>query len=220
MTISNIFTVIARNLKVYSNSKLSSLIIILGPLMLMLIIGVSLQDNSLKNIQAGIFSSDSGDLSDNFINLLKEKGFNINIEETLEKCKKDVIEEINHVCIHLKKNEIGLEQISSNYKSYDIDIYVDFSKQRVVWDIIGSIQGIVEQESYSTRRTIIRDINDKIGDLDSRIILVENGLNNALAITSSLKQESLDTTGDLNSLKLIFSNTKNLLKIYKMQKYW
>jgi ABC-type polysaccharide/polyol phosphate export permease len=207
MTIKSIFNIIGRNLKIYSNSKFSSLIIILGPLILIMVLGASLQDASLKNIKAGIFSAESGEFKDNFVGLLETKSFMVTMEDSLEGCKKSVIDEENHVCINLKKNT-ELKDISSNYGNYDVDMYVDFSKQRIVWGIIGAIQGVVEQESYSEREGIINDIKSRTGNLNSRLTDVEEGLVNALSIADSIKQKNVNARSSLDNLRTSVSNAE------------
>ncbi|MFH1311157.1 MAG: ABC transporter permease [Nanoarchaeota archaeon] len=206
--VKRISAIIKRNLQIYSNSKLSSLIIILGPLILILMVSSLLQDTSLKNINAGVFSQEEGTFKDNFINRLNERSFIIKQEGSLESCKKDVINEITHVCIHLKKGGF----VVPGYKNYDIDIYVDFSKQNIVWGIIGSIQGIIEQESSSTREAVIKDIKNDVESLNSKLIAIENTLNVALSITTSFREKSSSITTEINDLKLILSSTKSVLQ--------
>ena len=84
----------------------------------------------------------------------------------------------------------------------------------IVIKIIHSL-GLFEQESYSTRKILVNDIRNNVGNLNSRIITVENGLNSALAITSSLKEKNLDVANDLGNLKLILSDTKQSLETIK-----
>ena len=60
-------SIIKRNLIILSRSRLSTLIMILGPIFLILIIGAGLGDTGLRNIQADIYISNQSVFTDNFL---------------------------------------------------------------------------------------------------------------------------------------------------------
>ncbi len=79
---------------------------------------------------------------------------------------------------------------------------MDFSKPRIVWQIIGSIQEIVEQESSSARQTIASDLKGESLTLSAKLIEEEDKINyilnnieiaqNQLLQVENKKQGSLD----------------------------
>jgi ABC-type multidrug transport system permease subunit len=189
MTI-KIFSVFKRNLQIYSNSKLSSLIFILGPLLLIFIVGASLQDTSLKNINAGIYPPEDDWFTTGFKQSLREKSFNLKEEKSLEECKGNVINGNTHVCIHLEQ-VFGVEMLPSgkSYESYNVNLYVDFSKPRVVWNIIGNIQEVVEQESDQRRSVLINDLKDDLGSLNTELTSGRSGLNTLIYRVDQLERD-------------------------------
>jgi len=209
--IKKVLNVISRNLKGYSNSKVSSLVIIIGPLILIVVIGALLQNASLKNIEAGVFFSGEGQFKDNFMNRLNERSFITTTESSLEECKEKVIKEINHVCIHLIKSDNDIESYSP-YETYDIDIYVDFSKQRIVWSIIGAVQRTVEVESDSIRNALINDIKSSSNNLNSRLADIDEQLYTASLLIDSLKSETTIAKNDLNNVIVSLSASQAILE--------
>jgi ABC-type multidrug transport system permease subunit len=199
----NILTIFSKNCKLMLNSKLSSLILILGPLIIIMIIGLPLQDPSLKNINAGIVSS-GDEFSIQFISKLKERGYNTLEEPSIESCKNNVINGKNHVCISIRKSEMTniIEGKLSN--NYDIKLHVDFSKQRIVWGIIGSISGLIDLESSRLAEETSSTFNSKI---DATLTFIDENENNLIMIDMRLDQireninNIIDETEKINSKK-------------------
>lgn len=147
-----------RNFFIIINSKLSSLMIILGPIILILITGLALQDNSLRSIEASIYSSTS--INPSFIEKMNARSFIVINSSSLDDCKSSVLQSKSQVCIEFVPSKSLL-----SHDSYDLHLYVDFSKQRIVWNIIGSIQGIVDDESTGIRSSLISSLKESIDEL-------------------------------------------------------
>jgi len=82
-----VLSIVARNFKIIFNSKLSFLILMIGPLFLVIITGSALQDNSLKNIKAGVFFHAQGEqlplAFDEFVDGFYKLIFNMPQAETI-----------------------------------------------------------------------------------------------------------------------------------------
>lgn len=179
--------IIKKNLQFFWNNKLSSLIFLFGPLILILIVGAAVQDISVKNINAGLYISEEGPNTENFFRKLEARSFNVGIETSLETCKNNVREGNSHVCIELKKAlNSTLPLDSGNYPNYDVKIYVDFSKQRIVWSIIGKIQGIVDEESYNARNLLIANLKEDAEELSRMMQSRESEIDLAISYLEDL----------------------------------
>lgn len=172
--------ILKKNFQFFWNNKLSSLIFLLGPLILILIVGAVVQDPSIKNIKAGIYlSSEELDTAE-FFQKLEARSFNIKIENSLETCKRNVREGVSHVCIELKKAETMLPLSQIGYPNYDVKVYLDTSKQRIVWSIIGEIQKIVDEESYNARALLIEELKEDARESSQIIQSQESKINFAI----------------------------------------
>lgn len=165
-----------RNFQISLNTKASSLILILSPLILIGLMGFALQDVSMKNIKVSLFMDEKDSFSDTFIGRLEEQGYSVEVENSLEICKNKVKNAKSHVCIHLQKEYTP----SLNYPMYNLDLNVDFSKQRVVWQIIGTIQGIAEQESYKAREGFVTDLKQDSQELSKKLEIEEARIDTAV----------------------------------------
>jgi ABC-type multidrug transport system permease subunit len=210
-----ILSVIKRNLQIYSNSKLSSLIFILGPFILIFIVGASLQDTSLKNINAGIYPPEDDWFTTSFKQKLQDRSFNLKLEGSLEECKKNVINGDTHVCIHLEKIFSTENSYSgSSYENYNVNLYVDFSKQRVVWNIIAGIQSIVEEESDERRGVLIKDLKENVGPLKTELSSGKNVLTSLISSMDEIETELENIkSGDFAIQNKVEETKNNILSI-------
>jgi len=159
-----IFTIIKRNLLILYNSKISSLILVLGPLFLILIVGSMLKDTSIKNIKAGVYCEDKDSFCEDFLVKLKESRFIAESENSLESCKQKVISWEIHLCIEITKEKSSNRYLMEKL-SHKIILHVDFSKQRVVWQVIGRVKEIIDIESGKIKDSIIVDVRNNIDDI-------------------------------------------------------
>ncbi len=199
-------SILRKNIQISFNSKASSFIIILGPIILIGLIGFALQDASLKNARAGIFIHEEDIFSDKFMTRLSEKNFQVSQLSTLEECRQRVIDGTNHVCIELNK-----ESLTQDYQGYKTNLYVDFSKQRIVWQIIGSIQAIIEEESNSARQSIALSLQGESATLSTQLLNEETKIDNALDKIYRAKQYSNKIETTQNNVLNYLSQSKSII---------
>ena len=85
------------------HSKLSYLIVFIGPILLMLLMGTFLSDTSIKNIQTGVYSQDKDEFYNSFVSKLRENSFLIHEDSTLQNCMDNVESSKYHLCVEVIK---------------------------------------------------------------------------------------------------------------------
>jgi ABC-type multidrug transport system permease subunit len=219
-----IFTVVKKNLQIIFNSKLYSLIFILGPIILILISSAVLQDTSLRNIKAGVFIPESTTLSDNILNDLRSRSFRVKLENSLYDCKQNVIDAETHVCISLEKvNDPSLERYLQEKFYYETVLYVDFSKQRVVWSIIGAVRAVIDQKNNEIRSLMVSDLNSQIDsliqDIESKEVMLDSSINEIDSVIDTVDDLSgieFEIASDLNSVEYSIISAQESLNSLKV----
>jgi len=100
-----IASVVKRNFLIFYHSKLSSLILILGPILLMLIIGTGLSDTGLRNIQTSVYVSNESGFTENFIGELRANSFLVEKSLSVDRCVQSVRDGDKNLCVSLIKSE-------------------------------------------------------------------------------------------------------------------
>jgi ABC-type multidrug transport system permease subunit len=204
-------TIIKKNFQRTLNMKTSSLILILGPLLLIGIIGFALHDTSIKNIKAGIYSEDAdAEFVDTLTQKLIEKSIQPNYYQSIQACKEEVKNENLQLCIEIAPPSTN----NFEQKNQNIILHVDFSKQRTVWNIIGQVQAIVDHETNAHRSTMINSIKTETQSIKQKTeenqATIDNALNKLYQIQSYLNQAEQINNENENELQTIIDTLEEL----------
>ncbi len=217
-----LFAIIGKNSKLLSHSKLSALIFLFGPIFLILISGLALKETSIKNINSGIYVGQNTALTDKFIENLKVNSFNTIVYKNLEDCKLDVINANIDICIEIIPYR---DETLYDLSLFDIQLYVDFSKQRTVWSIINSVQNVVDQSSDQLRREminesfiIIDEIEISLNTIEIQIQTTNNIIGDAKSNLKLVEDEieglEIKVTSETNKIRNSIQNIRNQNSTY------
>ena len=160
-----LFKLIAKNFKIIFRSKISSLIIILGPLFVMLFAGFAFDNDAQFELSVGVHTQDDSDLTKRFIDSLGEK-FTVIEYENKNTCVNDVRDLNTHSCLVFPENFEVAEQ-NNNL----IEIYVDNSKVNIVDLIQNALNSVILVEtsyiSEDLTQILLTSINDVSNKLDT-----------------------------------------------------
>jgi hypothetical protein len=208
------FSIFKKNLNLLINAKFSSFIFIFGPLILILLVGGALQDTSLKNINSGVyFAPGSESFIPTFMNSLEANSFNAIQFMDLEFCKQQVIEGEIHVCIEV--NPSTFESFGGDYTSggYDLNLYVDFSQQRIVWNVIGTIQRIAGLESENIRSQRVSYLQEDISKITTQIYAQKTNIDLIINQLDTLENSLRTLEADQNNFQDSLNNINNQLLV-------
>lgn len=184
------YSVFKKNLHILFNSKLSFLILLIGPIFLAFIAGAALQDNSLTNIQVGVypheysesydsFEGTKFDESDGFYNEfvsgLQADSFIVNREYSLYECRRKVIASEYSACIEVVRSEppdLFEVDVRGNTYNYELIVHADASRSpRITGEVLARIQKVVDSQ---VQRAISEKINEARGELQDVISRLED----------------------------------------------
>jgi len=203
-----ILSIIKKNFLILLHSRLSALILIFGPIFLILILGLALGGNAIRNIETNVYIEEESSFTDSFLQKLRANSFIISETDSLEGCIKGVKEANKNLCIKLNKSSINFpidissedrEQLEKTGLGYDIELYVDFSKQRIVWGVISSVERVVSDFSYEIRSRSSVRLKSMLKEYASKIELQKNKLKNTKNSLDSLGDEIIKVQNDLKT---------------------
>lgn len=200
-----IFKVIAKNLKVLIRSKSSALVVILGPLILILLVGLAFSNTSTFTLNIGIYSPEYNNLTNSYVDKLSNENYKISKFLNETECVDNIKNSVVHTCIIFPSDfEI------TNNKTNEIKFYIDQSQQNFVYAIINTLKSSFTTRSSevsldlttdlidvisSTYKTINDNKNDELKESIERnnnIILISKRLQ------SKLKNSEVETSGISN----------------------
>lgn len=187
-----------KDLKLLIRAKGSALIIVLAPLLLILILGLSYNTTQQYGLTIGVHAaSDSEDVKA-FVDLLKEKEYTITSYELIDDCLTDIKRGITHTCIDLPASL----KVEGNAPA-EVKFYIDPSKINLVWVVQDAVQKKFDFKSQQISQEISTSILSKLSDTKGkttterdRVGTVKEKNNNAASSTTAAKSSltGVDTT--------------------------
>ncbi|MEM3373693.1 MAG: ABC transporter permease [Candidatus Woesearchaeota archaeon] len=188
-----IISVIKKNIKLLLRNKVSNFVLILGPLLIIFLVGLSFSTSSF-NIKVSVFSEQYSPLSESLIKTLTDNNYFILKENSETDCINSVIDSFSQACLIFPRN-----MKISNDKQELIKIYVDQSKINLAYLVLSTLMESLGQKTTE----ISKELTDK---LISSIIFSKAKLN-TIEKNIKLIDEYTDTSNSLlnNSASSILS---------------
>ena len=160
-----ILNIMLKNFKLLIRSRTSALIIVLGPLLIIALVGLAFSNTSLYAINIGVYSSSYNELSESLIDKLSENQFRVDRKTSQESCINDVKIGDSNICMIIPGNL----DVKSEGMDNTIDFYVDYSKINIVWMVIETISEKISAETAEISKGLAADLIDKIDYAQSEI---------------------------------------------------
>src|SRR3989344_164217 len=187
-----ILEIIKKNLKLLIRSRTSALIVLVGPLLLMLLMGLAFNSSSAMDIKVGTFSEKYSELSNGIKIQLEDDNFKVVEMSSEQNCMDAVKRGDVHVCVVFPKD-------LSVQSSENVIFHVDKTRLNLVYLVINSISNklSVKSSELSTALTTtlvnaVNNINKDVGDNSESISQLGVNLNQALAEINNV-QSSLSS---------------------------
>jgi len=183
-----ILTIIFKDIHIMMRSHISSLIFIFGPLLLILLVGISFNTSSVHDLKIGIYSESYSPLAEELIQSLNDNQYSAFKLNSQEDCISAVKLGDNQVCAILPANmEVN------NDKDNTIKIYVDKSRMNIAYLVSNQISSKISSKSSKLSLDLTTNILDIV--------------NNAKTTSSTNSEKLLQI---INSLE---ANKQNLAKL-------
>ncbi len=189
---------LGKNFKILARSKGSALMVLLAPLLIVLIIGLSFAGNKENTTHVGIYLSDNNNnLTNRFITNLNTSDNTLTIFSTSNSCINAIKEGVVVTCIVFPQNFA----IADN-KTNQVVFYVDESRLNLVYKLIASLTVNVNVESTEVSKELTQQLlfimDQTKKDVDDSVAL-SVGMK---AKTSSLAGKSADTKTKVSSMNM------------------
>lgn len=137
-----VWTIIKKNFKLLIRSKSSALIVILGPLLVIFLVGIAFDNINKYSLSIGVYSDSYSDVTESFIAKMREKEFRVQKIDSMDLCIEKIKQTKLHTCI-IFPPDLTIESDAVN----EITFYVDYSKLNLVWMILDTLSTKIEERS-------------------------------------------------------------------------
>lgn len=195
---------VEKNLKFLLRSKVSALIIIFGPLLVALFVGLAFNNTSLFNVKVGVYSPNYDNVTESFANKLREKDFSVTQYTDRELCMDSIKQGVVHACMVFPE-DFDLAKTEGN----EITFYVDTSRVNLVYTIMDTLSAGISSRTKEISTGLVQVLLDSLTSTKSRLatedtnlvrLVEQNELIRAKQKEIDSKLDALDLTVDPSSL--------------------
>lgn len=217
-----LISIMQKNFKVLIRSKSSALIIVLGPLILITLVGLAFGNAEAYRLKIDVYSPSYNELTDSLIASLEEN-YAVQKQETRQACIDDVKVGESNVCIlfpnHLAVADINMRlngdedeaQEGGAEPQRDIIFHVDYSDINLVYNVIETISKKINLRSKVLTESLTSDLLDRIGKTQS---VIDERLATLTALTNKtdlLNQQTATIQNQFQETNLEIINDSNSL---------
>lgn len=149
-----LFTIIAKNFKIFFRSKVSAFIIFLGPLLLVSLIGMSFSNTQLPGLTVGTYAPNYNDFTNSIISKIEANKFQIKKFDSKDVCSVAVKRGDSAICLLFPEN--------MDATNNEVTFVVDYSKMNLVWMVVDIFSNKVSERSTELRYSYTTDLLDKV----------------------------------------------------------
>lgn len=215
---------VEKNLKFLLRSKVSALIIIFGPLLVALFVGLAFNNTSLFNVKVGVYAPNYDNVTESFANKLREKDFSVTQYTDRELCMDSIKQGVVHACMVFPE-DFDLAKAEGN----EITFYVDTSRVNLVYTIMDTLSAGISSRTKEISSGLVQVLLDSLLNTKSRLATEDTNLvklveqnelirNKQKEIDSKL--DALDLTVDpssLNSAEVKSTYNARLAELHSME---
>ncbi|MFH0831854.1 MAG: ABC transporter permease [archaeon] len=195
----NLIELITKNCKILFRNKSSTLIFILGPLLVVLILGFAFNSADLYGLKLATYSPQYSPLTDSLLNKLSSQ-FTIIKTSTQQTCIDGVKLSEWHVCLVFPANfDIN--------KNNNVDFYVNPTKINLVYIITNMISAKVGEQTTEISKGLVEALLKKMETVKAEADKSSAFLDSITAATTAIKDSSSKLNNDFASLKIEFNET-------------
>ena len=200
-----VFKIVKKDFKILVRSKSSALIVLFGPLLLILLVGLAFNTTNLQGIKLGVYSESYNDLSNDILKGMEDEQYKITRTTTEQECRDGVKAGVYHVCVKLPAN-LEIKNDAQN----TITFIVDESRVNLVYAIKGTINSRVSEKSKELSRgltgNLVTQLENAKNELSSRANVFSDMRGGIDSVNGKI--DELQTT--ISSVNLTYSNESDV----------
>lgn len=202
----SIWSIVKKNFKLLIRAKSSSLVVILGPMLLIFLVGVAFDNTNVYTLNINVYSDSYSNLTNGFISELEAGSYTIHRSISEEQCVFGIKDGTAHTCIVFPENM----EITDNIQN-EIEFYVDYSQINLVWNILDTLSTKLDSKSSQISKdltsVILNQLKDTKETLSDEKASIDNVITNIETIDSDVTKvkadlTALDLTGSSNDFDL------------------
>ena len=204
--LSKLFALIKKDFILLSRSKISMIILLLAPLLVVLLVGFAFNSSSFAGINIASYSINNNSLGQNILNGFSDKGYEISYLDSKESCINSVKHGKSQICI------VFPDDLSLTGSSNNIVLHVDNSRMNLAYNLIHEINSQVGLQASELGIAMANDLITALKSAKDSLPNRKIEVSSLIIESSSIKQssEAIDKTA-FHSILVSLNNSRDML---------
>ncbi len=201
-----LFNIIKKNFKLIIRSKSSSLVVLLGPLIIIALVGTAYNTSNIYDIRIGAYSESYSELADSLLDALGGQQFSVVKFDNEEQCITSIKSSEVHVCVIIPK-DLTIDT------SEAINFHVDQSRVNLVWIVIDALSSKVKSKSSELSLQLTSAMLNTLGNAQVQISEKEKILETLISSNEGSLTKVTEVSTSLNNINTDLVSAIDLGKI-------
>ena len=194
-SVNHLLLLVKKNIKLLVRSKGSLIIVILAPLLLILLIGLSYDTSSNYGLVLGVLSSWGSTESTIFQDSMEDLGYKVILYPDLSECESDLIDGYTHACV-----DVPEDLTVKNNEIKGVNIIIDASRT----NLAGEVQAVLDEQFQVRTQELSEDLVhvllERIIETSTILGSISEDLSSQLELVEDSKSHSDNAQGQLMSV--------------------
>jgi len=191
-SVNHLLLLVRKNIKLLVRSKGSLIIVILAPLLLILLIGLSYDTSSNYGLVLGVLSSWGSTESTIFQESMEDLGYKVILYPDLSECESDLIDGYTHACV-----DVPEDLTVKNNEVKGVNIIIDASRT----NLAGEVQAVLDEQFQVRTQELSEDLVhvllERIIETSTILESISEDLSSQLELVEDSKSHSDNAQGQL-----------------------
>jgi len=180
-----IISIIKKNFKLIMRSRISALIILFGPLLIMVVVGLAFSGSGEIRINVGYVVPEVSNMTDSFVHLMNDK-YNVKEYTDAKSCNEGIASGEVTLCVLFPH-----DFVIANNNTNEIVFTVDNSKINLFESVVDALEKSFNDKALMLTQGLTQELLDKLNDTQSSI-------SNKTELILNLKNENKILREDTN----------------------
>ncbi len=191
---------VKKNCRNLLRSKAGSLVVILGPLLVVFLAGLAFDNSNIYSVKVGVFNPDNSSTTTRFIEKL-DKEFKIQEFYSEKDCVSAVRDTDTTVCmVFVPDFSVGIPPRNQ------ITFYIDYSRMNLVWAVRNAMTGEIGEESLKASENLTGTLLSVIEFTQKEIVKERDALVRLSTENELMNQNAKDLLAELGDIDLTLDN--------------
>lgn len=156
----NFLSIVRKDVKLLFRSKGTALLLVLGPLLVMFLVGLAFDNSNAYRINVGVYAPHPTNLTNTFVSKL-DHPFHVVKYSSLNSCVDDTKRGTINTCLAFP------DDFSLKSENPEVTFYVDYSKLNLVWIVKDVVFSKLSEGSSEVTEDLTNTLLQKLNDIET-----------------------------------------------------